>query len=250
MNLKLLLFVSIFLFVLSCATAPNSLPEHIKKQIRSTDIVLFISQDELKILETGGSGLDCIKGNTHLALDAICLTVFAVGTAMHYKAKSKITSINKSLQNYDFRTAILNTLSIEIPKIANIKPNIPIQLEKDILQKQVIFTQSKADSVLFMDISYHLGILEKLVITANLEMYSKSKDLLKQVKEKMDNTNPVNSLLKSVNLENPITNNNKIYKNIFTFTSEQSITQDNVKDYLNEGINSIAKMIVSDINNP
>lgn len=264
MTLKSVLFVSILLFVTSCATAPNSLPTQIQQKIKSTDVILFVYQDELEILETGSG---CSGGGNGVIAIA-CLTALVVGTAIHYKAKSKLISINESLQNYDFRTVMLNALSAEFPKLVNIKLNSPIRFEKkipikqtainlrklerlkkDTSQKQMLFTQSKTDSVLFMDISYHLGMLEKLVITANLEMYSKSQNLLKQAKEKMNNANPINSWLKSVNMKSP-TDNDKIYKKTFTFNSAESITPDNAKDTLNEGANNIAKMIVADINNP
>ena len=228
MILRLSLFISILALITGCVTSPMSLTKQTQENIKSVDNILFIPQNNLDVT------VPSINPNPPGLLDA--LIVAGIDSVRQSNAEKEAAPITKQLQNYDFRTVMLNTLSSETLKITAIKFNTPTHLEtiNSDTQQRISFDQSNATAVLFTSVSYRLES-GNLIIMATVEMYPKSENLLKLRKE------PDNS--------NPLDKGNVIYRKIFTFT-KQAIIANNIKDSLSEGAVSIAQQISADLSHP
>lgn len=228
MTLRVTLFISILALMAGCAPPQISLMKQTQENIESAESVLFIHQNNIDVTVPASD-----PGNTGL----IGALIFAgIDSARRSNAEKEAAPIIQQLQNYDFRTVMLNTLSAEIPKIVTIKFNTPIRIETiySESQKRISFDQSTASVVLFTTVDYRLES-GNLIINSNLEMYPKSESLLKFRNKPSDS--------------NPIDNGNVIYRKTFAFT-KQAVTAYNIKDSLAEGASSIAKQIVADLNHP
>ena len=228
MIFRLTVFISILAFITGCATPQISLTKQTQENIGSADSVLFIPQNNLDVTVPASN-----PGNSGLIG---ALIVAGIDSARRSNAEKEASPIIQQLQDYDFRTVMLNTLSAEIPKIATIKFNTPSRLETiySESQRRISFDQSSASVILFATVGYRLES-GNLIISSNVEMYPKSESLLKFRNKPSDS--------------NPIDNGNVIYRKTFSFT-KQAITADNIKDSLTEGASSIAKQIVADLNHP
>lgn len=227
MSIRMTLFI-ILVFLSGCATPQISLMKQTTESIESADSVIFIPQNNLNVTvpatNPGSAGL------------IGALIIAGIDSVRRSNAEKEAAPIIQQLQNYDFRTIMLNTFSAEIPKIATVKFNTPVHLETiySESQKRISFDQSNASAVMFATVGYRLES-GNIIITSHLELYPKSESLLK-FRNKANDSNPTDY-------------GNVIYRKAFIFT-KQGITTDNVRDSLTEGASSIAKQISEDLNHP
>ncbi|MCX7108894.1 MAG: hypothetical protein NTX45_01955 [Proteobacteria bacterium] len=227
MILRVTVFISILASMAGCATPQISLTKQTQGYIESADSVLFIPQNNLDVTVTRTQPVGGLIG---------ALVLIGIDSWRQSIAEKNAAPIIQQLQNYDFRTVMLNILTAETPKIVTIKFRTPSRLETiySESQKRISFDQSSSSVVMFTTVGYRLES-GNLYVISNVEMYPKSESLFKFRNKPNDS--------------NPIDNGNVIYRKMFSFT-RQAVTADNIKDSLGEGASSITKQIVADLNHP
>lgn len=232
MSSKLSIIFSLCIVILlpACSMHPSkvALYDQTYRHIDKADHVVIIPQNNLDVTVQASN-----PGNSGL-LGA--LIVMAIDSSRQSSAEEAAAPIIKKLENYDFRSVVSE-------KMSNGSKNLKKQLLNDKVQineidtddqKRISYQNSTASAVLFTNIYYQLKT-NNLIISASTEMYPKSKNLL--------------PFRHKENIENELDEGNVIYRQRFQFM-KNAVSADNIVASLNEGVDSIVKQMLDNLNNP
>ncbi len=197
-------------------------------QIDTIDQVVLVPQSNLEVNVTSSdTGMAGLLGSLIFAgIDAI----------RRSSAQEEAAPIIAELQDYDFRQVMLGAMTSEVSSqaVSSYKIDTKLETVDSDSNRQILFTKSKANAVMFNTVSYQV-ISGNLVITSRIEMYPKSEALGKY------RDNPQSS--------NALSEGNLIYKGFFTYKM-QGVTKENIESGLTNGAQDIARQIINDITHP